>query len=65
LNNEPKEVLIWKHIESEIVQDYRYLKDELIELGYTIQSATLDGKRGLYKPFKNIPIQMLPLPSYW
>ncbi len=55
---ESKEILIWKHIESETVQDYRYLKEELLILGYTIQSATLDGKRGLYKAFKDIPIQM-------
>ncbi len=48
---ETKEILIWKHIESEVVKDYRYLKEELIELGYTIQSATLDGKRGLIKAF--------------
>ncbi|PHS57847.1 MAG: hypothetical protein COB17_05160 [Sulfurimonas sp.] len=46
---ESKEILIWKHIESEIVQDYRYLKEELISLGYSIKSVTLDGKRGLYK----------------
>ena len=57
-DNETKEILIWKHIESETVKDYRYLKEELIELGYTIESATLDGKRGLYKAFKCIPIQM-------
>ena len=57
-DNESKEILIWKHIESEVVKDYKYLKDELITLGYTIQSATLDGKRGLYKAFKDIPIQM-------
>jgi len=55
---ESKEILIWKHIESEIVQDYRYLKEELLRLGYTIQSATLDGKRGLTKAFNDIPIQM-------
>ena len=55
---ESKEILVWKHIESETVKDYRYLKEELIELGYTIQSTTLDGKRGLYKAFKDIPIQM-------
>jgi len=55
---ESKEILIWKHIESEIVQDYKYLKEELQELGYIIQSVTLDGKRGLYKAFKDIPIQM-------
>ena len=57
-DNESKEILIWMHIESEVVKDYKYLKDELISLGYTIQSATLDGKRGLYKAFKDIPIQM-------
>jgi hypothetical protein len=34
------------------------LKNKLIELGYTIQSVTLDGKRGLYKAFKDILIQM-------
>ena len=57
-DNESKEILIWKHIESETIKDYRYLKEELLNLGYTIQSATLDGKRGLTKAFKDIPIQM-------
>ena len=57
-DNESKEILIWKHIESELVKDYKYLKDELLDRGYTIQSVTLDGKRGLYKAFKDIPIQM-------
>jgi len=57
-DNESKEILIWKHIQSEIVQDYRYLKEELLHLGYTIQSVTLDGKRGLYKAFKDIPINV-------
>ena len=57
-DNKSKEILIWKHIQSETVQDYRYLKQELVELGYTIQSATLDGKRGLFKAFKDVPVQM-------
>ena len=57
-DNESKEILIWKHIESEVVKDYKYLKEELIAYGYTIQSTTLDGKRGLHKAFKDIPIQM-------
>ena len=30
----------------------------MLKLGYTIQSVTLDGKRGLNKAFKDIPIQM-------
>ena len=55
---ESKEILIWKHIQSETIKDYKYLKEKLIELGYSIQSATLDGKRGLTKAFKDIPIQM-------
>jgi len=38
--------------ESEILKDYKYLKEELQELGYIIQSVTLDGKRGLYKALK-------------
>jgi len=29
-----KEILIWKHIESETIKDYKYLKEELLELGY-------------------------------
>jgi len=55
---ETKEILIWKHIESETIQDYRYLKEELLSLGYIIKSTTLDGKRGLNKAFKDIPIQI-------
>ena len=52
---ESKEIVISKHIESETINDYKYLKDILIKLGYTIRSVTLDGKRGLYKAFNNIP----------
>ena len=58
-----KEIVIWKHIESEKVSDYKYLKNELIKLGYIIQSVTLDGKRGLYKAFDNIPKQDVSLSS--
>ncbi|MEA3483979.1 MAG: hypothetical protein U9R65_18730 [Pseudomonadota bacterium] len=53
-----KEIVTWKHIQSEKVEDYKYLKDELLKQGYTIQSVVLDGKRGLYKAFDNIPKQM-------
>ena len=55
---ESKEILIWKHIGSETIKDYIYLKNELIKLGYSISSVTLDGKRGLYKAFNHIPKQM-------
>ena len=53
-----KEVLIWKHIESETLKSYKYLLKELLELGYTINSITIDGKRGLYKLFEAYPVQM-------
>ncbi|MBA1421166.1 MAG: hypothetical protein FAF03_10055 [Epsilonproteobacteria bacterium] len=53
-----KEVLIWKHIQSETIKDYKYLLSELLTLGYTIHSITIDGKRGLYKAFEDCPVQM-------
>ncbi len=53
-----KEVLIWRHIQSEIIKDYKYLLAELIDLGYTINSITIDGKRGLYKAFRDYHVQM-------
>ncbi len=40
------EVLIWKHIQTETVKEYKDLKQKLKELGYTIKSVTFDGKRG-------------------
>ena len=53
-----KEVLIWKHIQSETIKDYKHLLSELLTLGYTINSITIDGKRGLYKAFEDYHIQM-------
>jgi hypothetical protein len=52
------EILIWKHIQKERVDDYKYLLQELLNLGYTIQSITVDGKRGLFNVFKDYPTQM-------
>ncbi|MFT5662016.1 MAG: hypothetical protein ACI9TV_002664 [Sulfurimonas sp.] len=54
---ESKKMLTWKNVESELVKDYIYLKEELIEFGYTIQSVILDTKRGLYKAFKDITMR--------
>ena len=52
------EILIWKHIQTERVDDYKYLLIELLALGYTILSVTIDGKRGVNSVFKDYPIQM-------
>ncbi len=52
------EVLIWKHVESELVKDYKQLIQRLIDYGYIIKAVTIDGKRGLFKALKEYPIQM-------
>lgn len=38
--------------------DYKQQLNELIDLGYIIKAIIIDGKRGLYKAFKDYPIQM-------
>lgn len=52
------EVLIWKHIDSETIFDYKGLLQTLLDLGYTIKAVIIDGKRGLYKAFEGFPVQM-------
>ncbi len=52
------EILLWKHIETEKAEDYKHLLFQLLSLGYTINSVTVDGKKGLYKVFEGYPIQM-------
>ncbi len=48
------EILIWKHIQIERVDDYKYLLVELLNLGYTILYVTIDVKRGVNSVFKVI-----------
>ncbi len=50
--------MLWKHVDGEKLKDYKQLYNELIGLGYTIKSVTMDGKRGLYRLFEAYPIQM-------
>ena len=57
-DNIEKENLIWKHIFSEKVEDYLELKLTLERKGYEIQAVVSDGKRGVPKVFKGIPIQL-------
>ena len=53
-----KEVLIWKHVQSELTKDYKQLLQRLLDIGYEVKAIIIDGKRGLYKAFKDYPIQM-------
>ncbi len=58
LDSTQREVLLWKHISSETVKEYKDLKQQIEKLGYVIQSVTFDGKKGLPKLFKGYPVQM-------
>lgn len=52
------EILIWKHIETEQIKDYKYLISELIDKGFTINGVVVDGKRGLFRALEDYPVQM-------
>ena len=52
------EILLWKHIQSEKVDDYKFLLKELLALGYEVLSVTIDGKRGVAELFSDYPVQM-------
>ena len=41
-----------------MVFDYKQQLQVLLDLGYLIQAIIIDGKRGLYKAFKDYPVQM-------
>jgi len=52
------EILIWKHIQTETVEDYKQLLHYLIFRGYTINAIITDGFKGLNKAFSDYPIQL-------
>ena len=52
------EILVWKHIDRELVFDYKQQLKVLLDLRYDIKAIIIDGKRGLYGTFKGYPIQM-------
>lgn len=51
-------IIASKHIQSETVEDYKQLFEYIKEQGYEVLGVVLDGKRGLNKAFKDIPIQL-------
>lgn len=51
-------IVACKHIDTETVNDYKQLTQELLEQGFVIQGVTIDGKRGVAKAFGDIPVQM-------
>jgi hypothetical protein len=51
-------IIASKHIESETVNDYKQVTQELLAQGFVIQGVTIDGKRGVAKALGSIPVQM-------
>lgn len=45
-------------VKSETTQDYRTAIDTITTAGYTIKGIIIDGKKSLFKAFKDYPIQM-------
>ena len=52
------EDLVWRFADTESTSVYHALRDELEDLGYTIQSVTGDGFSGIRSAFHGIPFQM-------
>lgn len=53
-----KKNLIWKEVYSETPGQYDQLRNELECLGFKIKAVVLDGKRGVRRVFRGIPVQM-------
>ncbi|GAB6070045.1 hypothetical protein JCM30760_12680 [Thiomicrorhabdus hydrogeniphila] len=51
-------VLCWRYIQTETIQDYIVLKQELEDQGFNIKGVVLDGRRGLIQAFEGIPVQL-------
>ena len=53
-----KENILWKFIEYETIAHYQEGIRELKDKGFEILGITTDGKRGIFKAFGGIPMQM-------
>ena len=52
------EPISYHFIHTESMVEYSRLKSSILSQGFTIQSITIDGKRGLFSLFANTPVQM-------
>ncbi len=48
----------WHEVRSELMAHYRYGRQILEEKGWTLLAAVVDGRRGFFKVFEDIPVQM-------
>ena len=52
------EPISYHFIQTENLAEYSRLKSSILSQGFRIQSITIDGKRGLFSLFADIPVQM-------
>ena len=52
------EPISYHFIQTENIAEYSRLKSAILSQGFRIQSITIDGKRGLFSLFVDIPVQM-------
>lgn len=57
-DNSLRENLFWKYVKHETLKDYIDGVEQLRQQGFEIDAIVCDGKRGLLKAFKDIPVQM-------
>jgi len=48
----------WSEIESETINEYQYARDTLEGQGFSLMAIVIDGKPGVRKLFKDLPVQM-------
>ena len=53
-----KEAVSYHFIESETNREYITLRSDIEQQGYTIKSIIIDGRRGLFSLFNDVPVQM-------
>mgnify|MGYP001617378517 CR=1 FL=1 len=53
-----KENLVWQFADTESTSVYASLKEQLIDLGYTVKAVTADGFSAIQSAFSGIPYQM-------
>ena len=52
------EPISYHFIHTESIAEYSRLKSSILSQGFMIQSITIDGKRGLFSLFADVPVQM-------
>nr|WP_052296596.1 hypothetical protein [Nitratifractor salsuginis] len=48
----------YRFIQTETLNEYAMIRQSLLDQGFVIQAATVDGRRGLFGLFADLPVQM-------